>query len=146
MISLFVYLEFQRKHADGTISLSQPPAKMLLVVPCPPPPHIPRHTAGRGAVHLPGSVQVHVDRPVGGDADRLGGLHVRRRDAPSPREPSSLRHPGGSKHGLWAQERNTPGSLASPSVCVVLFGCCRRLLLLLLPPWLIFHPSCSSNA
>ncbi|MEQ2287402.1 hypothetical protein AMECASPLE_012012 [Ameca splendens] len=40
-----------------------------------------------------------MDGPVGGDADRLGGLHVRRRDAPSPREPSSLRHPGGCKRG-----------------------------------------------
>lgn len=35
------------------------------------PSHIPRHTAGRRAVHLPRSVQVHVDWPVGGDADRL---------------------------------------------------------------------------
>lgn len=64
---------------------------------------VPRHTAGRRAVHLPRSVQVHVDRPVGGDADRLGGLHVRRRDAPSPREPSSLRHPGGWKLGFQSR-------------------------------------------
>lgn len=28
-----------------------------------------------------------------------------------------------AQNGLSAQERNTPGSLASPSVCVVLFGC-----------------------
>lgn len=99
---LFVYLEFRCKHTDGTISLSQRPAKMLLVGRGPL--HIPRHTAGRGAVHLPGSVQVHVDRPVGGDADRLGGLHVRRRDAPSPREPSSLRHPGGSKRAFGVRK------------------------------------------
>lgn len=59
------------------------------------PSHVPRHTAGRRAVHLPRSVQVHVDRPVGGDAHRLRGLHVRRGDAPGPREPSSLRHSGG---------------------------------------------------
>lgn len=28
-----------------------------------------------------------------------------------------------AQNGLSAQERNTPGSLAYPSVCVVLFGC-----------------------
>ena len=72
------------------------------------PPHIPRHAAGRGAVHLPGGVQVHVDRPVGGDADRLGGLHVRRGDAPGPREPSSsLRHPGGCEEKTRAFTRSS---------------------------------------
>lgn len=76
---------------------------------------IPRHTAGRRTVHLPRRVQVHVDRPVGGDADRLGGLHVRRRDAPSPREPSSLRHPG-SGLSVSAGRSKTRSSLAPRGV------------------------------
>lgn len=81
------------------------------------PSYVPRHTAGRRAVHLPRRVKVHVDRPVGGDADRLWRLHVRRRDAAGPRETSSLRHSGGWSFLVGAAKRETRSSLASRGAC-----------------------------
>lgn len=55
---------------------------------------LPRHAARGRSVHFPGGVQVHVHRPIGGDRHRFGGL--RRRYASSPREPSPIRHAGGT--------------------------------------------------
>lgn len=55
---------------------------------------LPRHAARGRPVDFPGGVQVHVNRPIGGDRHRLGGL--RRRYSSSPREPSPIRHTGGT--------------------------------------------------